>query len=75
MAYHQIAACNAILIKNLVELIQKQKSTVNQKVNDISVCTEMLGRVIDAFGNPIDGKGPINPEYSKESLSGLKLIL
>ncbi|KAG5932033.1 Alpha subunit of the F1 sector of mitochondrial F1F0 ATP synthase [Claviceps sorghi] len=27
---------------------------------DIPVGPEMLGRVIDALGNPIDGKGPIN---------------
>ncbi|KAG5974006.1 Alpha subunit of the F1 sector of mitochondrial F1F0 ATP synthase [Claviceps cyperi] len=27
---------------------------------DIPVGREMLGRVIDALGNPIDGKGPIN---------------
>merc|ERR1712018_75330 len=27
---------------------------------DVPVGTELLGRVVDALGNPIDGKGPIN---------------
>ena len=27
---------------------------------DVPVGEEMLGRVLDALGNPIDGKGPIN---------------
>merc|ERR1712212_943635 len=27
---------------------------------DVPVGTEILGRVVDALGNPIDGKGPIN---------------
>jgi F0F1-type ATP synthase alpha subunit len=34
-------------------------STNVQQV-DVPVGPEMLGRVIDALGNPIDGKGPIN---------------
>ncbi len=27
---------------------------------DVPVGKELLGRVVDALGNPIDGKGPIN---------------
>ena len=27
---------------------------------DVPVGTELLGRVVDALGNPIDGAGPIN---------------
>ena len=27
---------------------------------DVPVGDELLGRVVDALGNPIDGKGPIN---------------
>ncbi len=37
----------------------KTKVLCDQKVNEVSVCSELLGRVIDAFGNPLDGKGPI----------------
>ncbi|TDZ49808.1 ATP synthase subunit alpha [Colletotrichum trifolii] len=30
------------------------------EIVDVPVGTELLGRVIDALGNPIDGKGPLN---------------
>ncbi len=30
------------------------------KIVDVPVGKELLGRVVDALGNPIDGKGPIN---------------
>merc|ERR1711912_166117 len=37
---------------------------------DVPVGTELLGRVVDALGNPIDGKGPL---YTKEKFRvGLK---
>ena len=39
--------------------------------NSIKVSEELLGRVIDAFGNPLDGKGPIKSFSSeKRSLVG-----
>ncbi|KAH6973252.1 ATP synthase subunit alpha [Ilyonectria destructans] len=43
----------------------KQGETVNRigELVDVPVGPELLGRVIDALGNPIDGKGPI---YAKE---------
>lgn len=31
-----------------------------QSIVDVPVGLELLGRVVDALGNPIDGKGPIN---------------
>ncbi|KAG6040021.1 Alpha subunit of the F1 sector of mitochondrial F1F0 ATP synthase [Claviceps citrina] len=34
---------------------------------DIPVGPEMLGRVIDALGNPIDGKGPINTKERRRA--------
>ena len=30
------------------------------QIVDVPVGPELLGRVVDALGNPIDGKGPIN---------------
>ena len=30
------------------------------QIVDVPVGEEMLGRVFDALGNPIDGKGPVN---------------
>lgn len=44
---------------------------------DVPVSLELFGHVVDAFGNPIDGKGPINAaEYRRISLKvpGIKLI-
>ena len=29
---------------------------------DVPIGDEILGRVVDALGNPIDGKGPINSD-------------
>ncbi|KAG7424643.1 ATP synthase subunit alpha [Fusarium oxysporum f. sp. raphani] len=43
----------------------RQGETVNStgELVDVPVGPELLGRIIDALGNPIDGKGPI---YTKE---------
>ncbi|OBZ73767.1 ATP synthase subunit alpha, mitochondrial [Grifola frondosa] len=35
-------------------------SSVTGQIVDVPVGPELLGRVVDALGNPIDGKGPIN---------------
>jgi len=32
-----------------------------EKIIDVPVGDEMLGRVVDALGNPVDGKGPLKP--------------
>ncbi|OAQ72742.1 ATP synthase alpha chain, mitochondrial precursor [Pochonia chlamydosporia 170] len=34
---------------------------------DVPVGTELLGRVIDALGNPIDGKGPLNTKERRRA--------
>ena len=42
----------------------KEGDTVNRtnEIVDVPVGKELLGRVVDALGNPIAGKGPINSE-------------
>ena len=42
----------------------KEGDTVKRtnSIVDVPVGKELLGRVVDALGNPIDGKGPINSE-------------
>ena len=42
----------------------KEGDTVNRtnEIVDVPVGKELLGRVVDALGNPIDGKGPIKSE-------------
>jgi len=47
----------------------KEGDTVKRTGNivDIPVGPEMLGRVVDALGNPIDGKGPINTKERRRA--------
>jgi F-type H+-transporting ATPase subunit alpha len=37
------------------------------QIVDVPVGIEMLGRVVDALGNPIDGKGPINTKERRRA--------
>jgi len=39
-------------------------------VTEINLSPEMLGRVVDFQGNPIDGKGPIKGSYERRSIFG-----
>jgi len=43
----------------------KEGDTVKRtgQIVDVPVGPGLLGRVVDALGNPIDGKGPIKAEY------------
>jgi F-type H+-transporting ATPase subunit alpha len=47
------------------DTVKRTKSIV-----DVPVGNELLGRVVDALGNPIDGKGPINA--SQRSVADVK---
>ena len=40
-------------------MIEGQKATCTGRILEVPVGSEMLGRVVDALGNPIDGKGEI----------------
>ncbi|KAI1209953.1 mitochondrial f1 ATPase subunit [Annulohypoxylon truncatum] len=47
----------------------KEGETVKRTgaIVDVPVGIEMLGRVVDALGNPIDGKGPINTKEKRRA--------
>ncbi|EGX92012.1 ATP synthase alpha chain [Cordyceps militaris CM01] len=47
----------------------KEGETVKRtgEIVDVPVGPEMLGRVVDALGNPIDGKGPINTKERRRA--------
>jgi F-type H+-transporting ATPase subunit alpha len=45
------------------------------QIVDVPVGPELLGRVVDALGNPIDGKGPINAKLRSRSQSKAPGIL
>ena len=51
----------------------KEGDTVKRTgaIVDVPVGPELLGRVVDALGNPIDGKGPINATERRASTSRL----
>ncbi|MEY3196801.1 MAG: synthase alpha chain [Pseudomonadota bacterium] len=45
------------------------------KIMEVPVGKGLLGRVVDALGNPIDGKGPIKkPEYSKVEIKAPGIV-
>jgi F-type H+-transporting ATPase subunit alpha len=55
----------------------KEGDTVKRtgQIVDVPVGPELLGRVVDALGNPIDGKGPINAtERRRASFSRQPLV-
>jgi len=45
-------------------LSEGMKARCTGRILEVPVGTALLGRVVDALGNPIDGKGPINTDLS-----------
>lgn len=47
----------------------KEGETVKRTgtIVDVPVGPELLGRVVDALGNPIDGKGPLNTKERRRT--------
>jgi F-type H+-transporting ATPase subunit alpha len=52
----------AVVLGSYLSLQEGQKVRCTGRVLEVPVGPEMLGRVVDALGNPIDGKGPINAQ-------------
>jgi len=50
----------AVVLGDYLSIQEGQKVKCTQRILEVPVGPEMLGRVVDALGNPIDGKGPIN---------------
>ena len=48
-----------VIFGNDREIKEGQTVKRTQAIVDVPVGKELLGRVVDALGNPIDGKGPI----------------
>jgi len=49
----------AVVLGDYLGLIEGQKAACTGKILEVPVGEELLGRVVDALGNPIDGKGEI----------------
>ena len=50
----------AVVLGDYLGLAEGQKARCTGKVLEVPVGNELLGRVVDPLGNPIDGKGPLN---------------
>ncbi|MCW8125393.1 F0F1 ATP synthase subunit alpha [Microbulbifer halophilus] len=52
----------AVVLGDYKTLAEGQKCRCTGRILETPVGPELLGRVVDALGNPIDGKGPLNTE-------------
>ncbi|HEY9033745.1 MAG TPA: F0F1 ATP synthase subunit alpha [Pseudomonadales bacterium] len=50
----------AIVLGDYLGLQEGQKCRCTSRILEVPIGPELEGRVVDALGNPIDGKGPIN---------------
>jgi len=50
----------AVVLGTADHLAEGQVAKCTGRILEVPVGPELLGRVVDALGNPIDGKGPIN---------------
>ncbi|AWF83273.1 F0F1 ATP synthase subunit alpha [Microbulbifer sp. EKSA008] len=50
----------AVILGDYKALAEGQKCRCTGRILETPVGPELLGRVVDALGNPIDGKGPLN---------------
>jgi F-type H+-transporting ATPase subunit alpha len=50
----------AVVLGKYEHLSEGDTAKTTGRILEVPVGPEMLGRVVDALGNPIDGKGPIN---------------
>ena len=54
----------AVVLGAYQSLAEGAKARCTGRILEVPVGPELLGRVVDALGNPIDGKGPINAKLS-----------
>ena len=54
----------AVVLGDFLNLQEGQKARCTGRILEVPVGPELLGRVVDALGNPIDGKGPVNAKLT-----------
>ncbi len=54
----------AVVLGDYKELREGQTAKCTGRILEVQTGPELLGRVVDSLGNPIDGKGPINATSS-----------
>ncbi|GAB1265655.1 F0F1 ATP synthase subunit alpha [Aurantivibrio infirmus] len=54
----------AVVLGSASGLAEGQTARCTSRILEVPVGPELLGRVVDALGNPIDGKGPVNAQLT-----------
>src|SRR5690554_5251347 len=54
----------AVILGDYLGLAEGMKARCTGRILEVPVGPELLGRVVDALGNPIDGKGPIEAKLT-----------
>lgn len=54
----------AVVLGDYQSLGEGQKARCTGRILEVPIGPELLGRVVDALGNPIDGKGPIDAKLT-----------
>ncbi|TBW06702.1 F0F1 ATP synthase subunit alpha [Azotobacter chroococcum subsp. isscasi] len=54
----------AVVLGNYLGLSEGMSAKCTGRILEVPVGPELLGRVVDALGNPIDGKGPIDAKLT-----------
>src|SRR5271163_5070808 len=55
----------AVLFGNWEEIVEGDTVRRTGKLLDVPVGEELLGRIVDPLGNPLDGKGPIHTSQTR----------
>ena len=55
----------AVVLGDYLGVAEGQKVKCTSRILEVPVGPELLGRVVDALGNPIDGKGPLNTKITE----------
>ncbi|MCH2556502.1 MAG: F0F1 ATP synthase subunit alpha [Alcanivorax sp.] len=54
----------AVVLGDYLGLAEGQKVKCTGRILEVPVGPELLGRVVDALGNPVDGKGPVKTDVT-----------
>jgi F-type H+-transporting ATPase subunit alpha len=54
----------AVILGSFFGLTEGMSAKCTGRILEVPVGPELLGRVVDALGNPIDGKGPVNAQLT-----------
>ncbi|BFM50144.1 F0F1 ATP synthase subunit alpha [Marinomonas sp. THO17] len=54
----------AVVLGNYQDLVEGQKVKCTGRILEVPIGPELLGRVVDALGNPIDGKGAVDAKLT-----------